>query len=72
LILETFLNFITESKRLCNGPNCGVTTTHSVDTHPETGEPVWKCDNCGHMTPKRTRMTAKKKAMDDLFNNLAK
>jgi uncharacterized Zn finger protein len=59
------------AKRLCNGPNCGVKTTHKVDTD-DAGNTVWRCENCGHTTPKTTRMTAKKKALDDLFNKLSK
>lgn len=69
--MKSFLNYITESKRLCNGPNCGVKTKHTVDTD-ESGKTVWKCENCGHTTPKTTRMTAKKKALDDLFDKLSK
>ena len=69
--MKSFLNYMTESKRLCNGPNCGVKTSHTVDTDSE-GKSIWKCENCGHTTPKTTRMTAKKKAMDDLFNSLVK
>jgi hypothetical protein len=48
-----------------------VKTKHTVDTD-ENGKPVWKCENCGHTTPKTTRMTAKKKALDDLFDKLSK
>ncbi len=69
--MKSFLNYIIESKRLCTGPNCGVKTTHKVDTDP-TGKTVWRCENCGHTTPKTSRMTAKKRAMDDLFNDLVK
>ena len=72
--MNSFLTFIEEAtaKRFCKGPNCGVTTAHTVETHPETGATVWKCGNCGHTTPKRTRMTAKKAALDKLFNDLTK
>jgi hypothetical protein len=71
--LKTFRQYIAEAttKRLCNGPNCGVKTSHVVDSHPETGNAVWRCENCGTMTPKTTRTSAKKAALDDLFNKLS-
>ena len=65
--MKSFLTFTED-----NGPNCGVKTAHVVKTHPETGKTVWSCENCGHTTPKTSRTTTKKVAMDKLFNDLTK
>ena len=60
------------AKRPCTGPNCGCTTNHVVASHPETGESMWKCTNCDHLSPKTTRTSKKKKELDDLFDKLGK
>jgi len=69
----SFAQFILEAittKRPCKGPNCGCTTNHIVTSHPETGESMWQCTNCDHLSPKTTRTSKKKKELDDLFDKL--
>lgn len=44
--------------RKCNSPHCGCRVAHSR-TWDDDGHPMWRCENCGLLTPVRKRAARK-------------
>ena len=61
------------TKRSCKCKQCGNTIYHreiALDTDTDTLTNVWECANCGEITPRQARTSAKQKELNDIWETL--